>query len=54
MWVKKGDKHTVVINGRTVLEHTDPDPIPVDRVGIGGYKTRVNFSHIEIKNLSES
>jgi hypothetical protein len=54
MWVKKGARHTVVINGRPVLEYTDPDPIPVERVGIGGYNTRINFSHIEIKKLPDS
>jgi hypothetical protein len=54
MLVKKGAQFTVTVNGKKVLEFTDPDPIPVDRVGIGGYNTRVNFSHIEIKKLPES
>jgi len=54
MWIKKSGKHTVVINGKKVLEYTDPDPLAVKRVGIGGYNTRVNFTHIEIKKLSDS
>jgi hypothetical protein len=25
--------------------------VPVGRVGIGGYRTRVNFSHVEVRDL---
>ncbi len=50
---KRGDDIRVLINEVEVLRWTDPDPLPVGRIGIGGYQTRVNFSHIEIRDLSE-
>ncbi len=37
-----------VVNGKEVLRYQDKDPLPVSTVGFGGYRTRVNFSHIEV------
>ena len=48
---KRGAELSVIINGRTVLNFVDPDPLPVSRVGIGGYRTRINFSNIELCEL---
>lgn len=51
--VKRGGVLQAIVNGVKVLEFTDPDPLPVKRVGIGGFKTRINFSHVEIRELTE-
>jgi hypothetical protein len=32
-----------------ILSFADPAPLPVSRVGVGGYQTRVNFSRVEIR-----
>lgn len=50
LW-KQAGKLTAVINGKCVLEYTDPSPLPVRRVGIGGFHTRANFAHIQIREL---
>jgi len=49
--VKQGGRLRLTINGQNVLRYEDPDPIPAPRVGLGGYHTRFNLSHIEIGNL---
>jgi hypothetical protein len=54
MFVKREGVLSAFVNGVRVLTYKDPDPLEVTRVGIGGYKTRVNFSHIEIRNLGDS
>ena len=51
--VKRGAILRAVINGTEVLRYTDPDPISVKHAGLGGYRTRVNFSHVEIRKLSD-
>jgi hypothetical protein len=51
--VKRGGLIRALVNGQEVLRYDDPAPLPVDTVGVGGYKTRVNFSHVEIRDLSE-
>ncbi len=48
-FTKDGDKLHAVINGKTVLSFKDPAPLTVNRVGLGGYNTRFNLSHIEIR-----
>lgn len=48
---KRGAEVVVIINGRRVLAFVDPDPLPVSRVGIGGYRTHINFSNIELCEL---
>lgn len=48
--VKRGGLLRVIVNGREVLTFTDSEPIPVSRVGIGGYNTRINFSYIEVRD----
>lgn len=48
---KQGNLLRAVINGKEVLRYTDSEPLPVSRVGIGGYRTRFNLSHIEICEL---
>jgi hypothetical protein len=47
--VKRGGTVAVVLNGREILSFADPAPLPVSRVGVGGYQTRVNFSRVEIR-----
>ena len=42
----------VVINGKEVLRANDPNPLPVSRLGIGGYRTHANFSFIEVRRLT--
>ncbi|MGQ9661167.1 MAG: hypothetical protein ACUVWX_02380 [Kiritimatiellia bacterium] len=39
------------VNGQRVLRFEDPNPLPVSRVGLGGYRTRVNFSEVVVRNL---
>ena len=48
---KSGGTLHASVNGRPVLDYTDPEPVPVSRVGIGGYDTHVNFTNIEIREL---
>ena len=50
-FVKRDASLRALINGREVLTYDDPDPIPVDRVGFGGYRTRVNFSAIAVRTV---
>jgi hypothetical protein len=52
--LKRGPLLIGVINGKEVLRFTDPNPLAVSRVGIGGYKTHVNFSHIEIRTIKSN
>jgi len=40
-----------LVNGRQVIAFNDPQPLDVSKVGVGGHNTRINFSHIEIKDL---
>jgi hypothetical protein len=54
MFVKRGAVLSVFVNGMKVLTHKDPEPLAVHKVGIGGYNTRINFSHLEIRNLGDS
>ncbi len=49
---KTGGSLRAIVNGREVLTYTDPQPLPVARVGIGGRDTHVNFSAIEIVELT--
>lgn len=49
--VKRGAVLRAVVNGKEVLRFEDPDPLKVSRVGIGGYNTHINFSHIEVRPL---
>ncbi len=48
---RAGSRLRVLINGVEVLAYDDPEPLPVSRVGVGGYATRLNFSRIEIREL---
>ena len=49
--VKRGADLIAFVNGEKVLQFTDPKPLPVHCVGIGGRDTRVNFSRIVVKEL---
>jgi len=51
--VRYGNTLTACVNAREVLRFTDPEPLKVSTVGIGGYKTRINFSHVQVRNLSK-
>jgi hypothetical protein len=50
--MKQGPIIRVLVNGQTVLKFEDSNPIDVSRVGLGGYRTRANFSHIEVRQLT--
>lgn len=52
--LKRDEKVTVLVNGQRVLSYTDESPVQVSTVGIGGYQTRVNFSHVEVRRLGPS
>ncbi len=49
--IKRGGLLRGIVNGIEVLKFTDPEPLDVSKVGIGGHNTRINFSHIEIINV---
>ncbi len=42
---------TAYINGKQVLSYIDSEPLPVDRGGIGGYATNINFSHVTMRGI---
>ena len=48
-FLKRGGLLRAVINGTEVLRYTDPQPISVRRIGLGGYRTHINFSHVEVR-----
>jgi hypothetical protein len=48
LW-KNGAELVGSVNGREVLKYTDPKPLPVCRVGVGGYDTRVNLALIQVR-----
>jgi hypothetical protein len=50
--LREGSRVRALVNGVEVLAFDDPSPLPVSRVGVGGYNTHVNFSHVEIRELS--
>jgi hypothetical protein len=49
--LREGSRFRALVNGVEVLAFDDPSPLPVSRVGVGGYNTHVNFSHVEIREL---
>ena len=49
--VKKGSVVHALVNRQEVLRYDDPDPLPASLVGLGGYKTRINFSSVAIREL---
>jgi hypothetical protein len=51
--VRQGNRLRALVNGVEVLSYTDPEPLNTDRVGIGGYRTRVNFSRIMVRELGD-
>lgn len=51
--LKRGATLRALINGKQVLEFHDPEPISVRRAGLGGEKTRVNFSHVEVLEFAQ-
>jgi len=51
--VKRGPLLRVLVNGQEVLRYTDPDPLDVTRVAVGGYRTNINFSHLQVRALSQ-
>ncbi|MCK6474518.1 MAG: hypothetical protein L6R28_22600 [Planctomycetes bacterium] len=50
--VKRGGEIRAEVNGQTILTWSDPEPLSVSRVGLGGYQTRANFTFIELRSLS--
>ena len=49
--VRAGGAIRAFVNDKEVLVYRDPDPLKVDTLGIGGYRTRVNFTQIEVREL---
>jgi len=50
--VKRGALVRAIVNAREVLRFTDPEPLDVGNVGVGGYNTWVNFGHLEVRRLA--
>ena len=50
--VKRGKNLRAIINGVEVLGYMDPNPLQVGRAGLGGYNTHINFSYIEVLDLT--
>ena len=50
--IKRGGLLRGIVNGKEVLTFTDPEPLDVSKVGVGGHDTHINFSHVEIINLA--
>ena len=49
--VRQGKRVRGLVNGVEVLSYTDEKPLTTDTVGIGGYRTRINFSRIMVREL---
>jgi hypothetical protein len=49
--IKHGATLVGVVNAKEVIRFVDPQPLPVNRAGVGGHESRMNFSHIEVRNL---
>lgn len=49
---KRGAVVRAIINGKEVLRFADPEPLAVDSAGVGGYNTRINFAHVEVRQLN--
>jgi hypothetical protein len=54
MIVKDGGAFRVLVNGQQVIAWTDPDPIAVDTLAVGGAQTRINFCQVEIRALGSN
>jgi len=52
--VKRGPLLRAIVNGKEVLKYSDPAPIDVRYVAVGGHKTRVNFANISVISLAEA
>ena len=52
--VKHGAVLRAIINGKEVLRFMDPQPLDVGTAGIGGYKTRINFGHVEVRQVHDA
>jgi len=50
--VKRGNLVRGIVNGQEVIRYEDPQPLNVTTVGVGGYRTRANFSMVEVRDLS--
>jgi hypothetical protein len=51
--LKRGGALQGVLDGKVILTFTDPDPLPVSCIGLGGYQTHINFGPITIRLLNE-
>jgi hypothetical protein len=49
--LKRGKLLRGFVNGKEVLRYEDPEPLDVKAVGVGGYDTRFNFAHLEVRQL---
>lgn len=54
LFMKSGRWLTAVVNGQEVLKFEDPEPLSVDTVGLGGYRTHVNFAEVAVRELPAS
>ncbi len=48
---RRGGKLTAIVNGKVVLTYDDPNPLDAKKVGVGGYNTRLNLGHVEVRTL---
>jgi len=53
---KTSDTIILYLNGRKIFTYTDPKPVKTSELRLGGFKTRINFSNIELfyKNKKQS
>jgi len=50
--VRVGATVRALVHGIEVLRYEDPEPLPTSVVAIGGYRTRVNITHVLVRELS--
>jgi hypothetical protein len=50
--LKRGNLVRGFVDGKEFIRYEDPEPIAVKRIGLGGYNTHINFSHMEAHTLA--
>lgn len=51
--IKRGSDLQGIVDGKIVVRFTDPEPLPVSCVGLGGYQTHINFGPIHVRQITE-
>ena len=49
--LKHGGLIRGLVDGKEFIRYEDPEPIDVKHIGLGGYNTHINFSHMEAHTL---